>query len=660
MRPAGMAIVDNPRLPRWIFSSLFVFTSLVVVVNSLESAVAKAPILVLHASLLAVVVFMQYFRSEKYPLHRSHADVLALVFAAVLVGSAALHGFSHENTQALLLSLSFLVCFFAGSQLFRTRQDTHFFLLLVTIVSAIVSVVALIQFAFVGDMRPEFFIGVDRRVNATFGNTTFFSSYIVLVVPILLAFAMHAGTTKWLRIATGTLVAALLVLLAMTSTRTSIIAMLIALPVFLAGMGNRFKKIAIVLGVTAALVAAAAIVALPKLGERFMHSFDSTSTVARRVHFWESGMKAFLDAPLFGHGIGSYEHVMMRYRSPDYWVATSEDVTEHAHNELIETLAETGIIGVLAFCSLVILAVRSGVRSLKTLRQRERLLVWGILCSLLGIAVDGLASISLRTPPVGALAWFLLGLLASSWPKEEKVPAPAHRKTRGWEWIGIAVWIFFAVWYVPVQLDLIRSSQYVINGMLSKYKYNLAGRILEYQAAVRLAPNDTQTLSRLAGELLVVGRHEETLKAVEQLHARNPIYPKSNFQKAIALYSLRRYSEAAAAAQEEIRLRNHPDAFFILARSNERLGDTLSERNALLGLLDADVRGNVVLHLTSASHRLLQLMHSAEERRTLDSLYRNLNARFPGIAVVRQTLLQLDSLSGTNTRAGQPPILPGG
>ncbi|MBI5473336.1 MAG: O-antigen ligase family protein, partial [Ignavibacteriae bacterium] len=559
--------------------------------------------------------------------------------------------FPYAAVQALLLWLSFIICFIAGAHVVQTRRDVQFFLRVLLIVSAAASLVAVIQYAFTGEMRLDFFIGAEQRIISTFGNATFFSSYIVLVVPLFLAAVMHSGSARWLRVSSGVLVAVLLLLLILTATRTSLVALVLSLVVFFARVGERSRKITIFSAMALVFLLGIGLVAFPKLGERFADSLASNSTLLRRVQFWEAGWKAFADAPLVGHGIGSYETTMLSYRPSDYWISSGEDVTQHAHNEFIEVLAETGIIGFLAYGVLVVYAVRKGLRSLKSLRHRERLFVWGIVCSLLGIAIDGLASISLRTAPVGALAWFLLGLLASSWPKEEKGAAPVLRKSVGWEWIAAVAWILFAVWYTPDQLNLIRSSQHEIEGMLSKYEHNLPARIREYEAAVQLAPHDAQKLSRLIAVLVKIGNYEQALNYTEQLQRQIPIYPKSNFQEAIAAFSLRRYHEAIDAARAEIRLRDHPDAFFVLARSHARLNDTVGERQALLGLLDADLRGNTALHLNPTSQRLLDLMRSAEERKTLDSIYRNLHMQFPDKTVVQQTLHTLDSLAAQDAAA---------
>ncbi|MBI5474634.1 MAG: hypothetical protein HY961_20035, partial [Ignavibacteriae bacterium] len=88
MRSVPSPFIDNPRLPRWIFASLLVLTSLVVVVNSLESSVAKIPILILHASFLATIMLVQSVRVENSWRHTTPTLLLALAFALVLVASA--------------------------------------------------------------------------------------------------------------------------------------------------------------------------------------------------------------------------------------------------------------------------------------------------------------------------------------------------------------------------------------------------------------------------------------------------------------------------------------------------------------------------------------------------------------------------------------------
>jgi O-antigen ligase len=75
-----------------------------------------------------------------------------------------------------------------------------------------------------------------------------------------------------------------------------------------------------------------------------------------RYYLWKDTFKMFLDKPVFGHGLGSFRALHPLYQSPEYkqereyGVASAhrklKPLTEHSHNDLLQYLAEIGIVGV--------------------------------------------------------------------------------------------------------------------------------------------------------------------------------------------------------------------------------------------------------------------------------------------------------------------------
>ncbi|MBT4666337.1 MAG: O-antigen ligase family protein [Opitutae bacterium] len=75
-----------------------------------------------------------------------------------------------------------------------------------------------------------------------------------------------------------------------------------------------------------------------------------------RYYLWKDTFKMFLDKPIFGHGLGSFRALHPLYQSAEYkrqreaGVASAhrklKPLTEHSHNDLLQYLAEIGIVGV--------------------------------------------------------------------------------------------------------------------------------------------------------------------------------------------------------------------------------------------------------------------------------------------------------------------------
>ena len=78
-------------------------------------------------------------------------------------------------------------------------------------------------------------------------------------------------------------------------------------------------------------------------------------SASSRMRIWQDGLEAFVDAPLFGAGLGAWR---LAYGARES-VAHLYDV-KHAHSEVVEWLAEGGIVGLLA----LLIATGAWVRSL--------------------------------------------------------------------------------------------------------------------------------------------------------------------------------------------------------------------------------------------------------------------------------------------------------
>jgi len=75
-----------------------------------------------------------------------------------------------------------------------------------------------------------------------------------------------------------------------------------------------------------------------------------------RYYLWKDTFKMFLDKPVFGHGLGSFRALHPLYQSAEYKREREaglafahrklKPLTEHSHNDLLQYLAEIGVVGV--------------------------------------------------------------------------------------------------------------------------------------------------------------------------------------------------------------------------------------------------------------------------------------------------------------------------
>jgi len=131
---------------------------------------------------------------------------------------------------------------------------------------------------------------------------------------------------------------------------------------------------------------------------------EAGGNVRLRLEAWENTLEMIQDRPIFGFGYGwpLYEDLYKEYN------ADHEDVEEkpHAHNNVLEITAETGLIGGTLFTSWsVLLGAGLFFAALNAPRGSEqRQLFWAALGLWAGLHVFGMTNYSLRRT-VGAAVW---------------------------------------------------------------------------------------------------------------------------------------------------------------------------------------------------------------------------------------------------------------
>ncbi|HEY6487963.1 MAG: O-antigen ligase family protein [Terracidiphilus sp.] len=123
----------------------------------------------------------------------------------------------------------------------------------------------------------------------------------------------------------------------------------------------------------------------------------------QRLNIWEAGGRAFLEAPFFGHGAGSFVS------------AAGLAPADTAHNTALAILVESGVIGFILACAILLAAVHAALQERAALRAAliTLLLTWTV-SSLVGTVAEN------RT------TWLLFGVIACAARFAKAESAPAH------------------------------------------------------------------------------------------------------------------------------------------------------------------------------------------------------------------------------------------
>jgi tetratricopeptide (TPR) repeat protein len=133
-----------------------------------------------------------------------------------------------------------------------------------------------------------------------------------------------------------------------------------------------------------------------------------------RLNGYYGAAQMLLDRPLLGLGPGGYALRVPVYWTPyeARWFAQTGKKNTHAHNDLLESGADGGVLGIAAYLTLMIYAVLAAVRLMQSQEPSRRGLGVVLAAAFAGFAVDGLFGFNLRVPVSSGLYFLLYGVLA--------------------------------------------------------------------------------------------------------------------------------------------------------------------------------------------------------------------------------------------------------
>jgi len=254
--------------------------------------------------------------------------------------------------------------------------------------------------AVVGAMAPTLVL----RVAATFGNPNFYGEYLVLVLGVG-AMLFIVERTRLMKVCAALIVGLQLIVLVLTYTRGSWLGLAVGSLLVCALVDLRLVW-------PLASIAAVAAAVVPGAGPRLASVFSLDRSAAFRLDLWRVALHALRDRPILGWGIGSFymAFAAVVLASPELGVGFRE---YGAHNSYLTLLAETGVIGGLAFVWIVALLILPAFLAVAqdSLLLRRRLQAAALGAALLAFALNALTSNSFQHPQAAVFFWLIAGLL---------------------------------------------------------------------------------------------------------------------------------------------------------------------------------------------------------------------------------------------------------
>ncbi|MGA6958253.1 MAG: O-antigen ligase family protein [Candidatus Acidiferrales bacterium] len=368
---------------------------------------------VLFVGWAAIVVLNPGVQIEWNPLNWPLAGFLAIGLVQL-----ALHITPYPFlTRVELLKLAaYLIIFFLSTQAFRQRRDLTNLAWFLIFLCFSVSLLGIVQHFTSGSKLYGL-----RALTAggdpfgPFVNRNDFAGFVELTLPAGLALMIFRGLRRDMFPLAGLLTIVPIGAMVLSGSRGGIVsfAFEVAVLALLARsrrgpQGPRLAALGIV-GVAA--LALVVWLGAGKAIERFSTLHSGDVTLSRRATMVRGAAHMFFDHPIAGTGVGSLVAVYPRYET-----LYDGKVVDHVHNDYMELLAETGILG--ALCGLVFLWILfREARSCFAAEQGHfsRAIHAGAITAVCGLLLHSLVDFNLHIPS-NALLFLLQAHLATTTP----------------------------------------------------------------------------------------------------------------------------------------------------------------------------------------------------------------------------------------------------
>ena len=382
-------------------------------------------VLEIGAALLFLLWGFLAVRQRQVEIHWNPllAPLLGLVGFVLVQWFFGLSVYPYLTKVEFLKLAAYIVLVFLAVQSFRNSKQMRPLIWFLVIFGFAVALFGIVQFLTFNDklywLRPLRYGGLPF---GPYVNRNHFAGLMELIIPLGLAILFYRAVRRDKLPLVGLFTIVPIGALFLSASRAGILSFcfqlgLLAYLVWARHAGRKQLPIA-----TGVILLAGAFVVWLGVGptwDRFTHLWGQDLSQERRLMMLEDSWRIFLDHPWAGTGAGTLVTVYPQYASFD-----DGRVVDHAHNDYVELLAETGIVGGLCALGFVVLLFRRALTSLQSDQSAFILAArTGALVACSGLLLHSLVDFNLHIPS-NALLFALLASLATSSLERQPTTSP--------------------------------------------------------------------------------------------------------------------------------------------------------------------------------------------------------------------------------------------
>jgi putative inorganic carbon (HCO3(-)) transporter len=367
--------------------------------------------------------------SRPVSLKPSRSSGFLVLFLSSTILSSLLSGNPLYSLMEMHFIFPFILFYFIFQSLRISKQGLGKIILIPILISIPIVLYGLLQsfnLDILGYTKAAMF--EKKKIVSFMGNPNFAGSYIAPLFPLTLGMVMISQRKAMRLFFLGTSLMQILFLL-LAGSRASWLGILLGIGLLFVltlkcGMiaNRRFLKNAITILAILLILLLISLVFID-LPFSLSHRLFSTPELYYRFFIWQISTNIFLDHPLLGIGYHQLPNTINEYvfdfftRHPRadvfQYILKKGTVQRYLHNDYLEILVETGILGFLAFMCLII---SIGIRSWKQILsipsgREERFFHICLLSGFVTILADAFWGFPLQLPCSGILFWLFLSVM---------------------------------------------------------------------------------------------------------------------------------------------------------------------------------------------------------------------------------------------------------
>ena len=444
---------------------------------------------------IALVLFMVWVTARQGIKFRKNPLNLAVILYVVSNALPLLITSNlYESSIALFKIIIYALIFFLAVNNLNEKDVSRSFFMIV-VMGFSMALIGLLQSMGMDWFRFLYPSSPASRVFSILGNPDFLGGYLALILPLaLILFVSHGLKGKGLFGAISFFV--ILLCLFLTATRSALIAfagsfIFLSIIILLQKGIKTFKKRWAVLFVTA--LAVFSIMGFSGQG-RIKNLFFRFSNLMKpetlkmdgaaqyRLDTWRTSILMFKEHPLLGVGTGVFklQYPLYQAKLRDLFPGTKFYGSQESrvHNEYLQVLSETGIIGIIVFIGFFVIVFYSGAKYLNKVKEvKQKGIIIGLLSAIAVILLDSIFAFPFHLTSHSVLLWIFIAMIvvlgeshngestagkAGMPAGPEKRQVKKIRSQRPWEHI-------IGIWAVCILLIV-----FIIRSFLGTYYYKRA------------------------------------------------------------------------------------------------------------------------------------------------------------------------------------------